>query len=117
VAQLKKLVPSILAPENLVVKKFAEKEVTGESLYWDMQSYLQLFASQDIPHPRSIFESTVIKFLQDMVSKYKEVISKGSATVITHTDFNILHLDSKKMVIDLYDAERKIGEDSSMYSI
>ncbi len=118
VEQLKKLVPGILAPENLAVKKIGGKEVTGESLYWDMQFYLQLFVSEQLPSPKSIYEATVTKFLQDMVSryvaKYKESISNGSEAVITHTDFNILHLDSKKEAIDSYDKERKIGKESSI---
>jgi seryl-tRNA synthetase len=46
--------------------------------------------------------------------QYKEALSKGSYAVTTHTDFSILHLDSKKKVIDSYDAERKIGKNSSM---
>jgi hypothetical protein len=118
IEQLKKLVPSILAPENLVVKKIAREEVTGDSLYWNMQFYLQLFVSELLPSPKSIYEATVDKFLQEMISRYnkeyKELISKGSAAVITHTDFNILHLDSKKKVIDSYDAERKMGKKSSI---
>ncbi len=117
VEQLKNLVPSILAPESLAVKKIAGKEVTGESLYWNMQFYLQLFVKESLPSPQTIFESTVTRFLQDMVSRYateyRELISNGFAAVITHTDFNILHLDSKKKVIDSYDAERKIGKKSS----
>jgi hypothetical protein len=116
VEQLKKLIPSMLAPENLSVKKITGDEVTGESLYWNMQFYLQLFVSQILPEPETIYESTVTKFLQEMVSKYvtvyRESISMGSENVTTHTDFNILHYDSKKMTIDSYDKERKIGKDA-----
>jgi atlastin len=100
VEHLKKLVPRILAPENLVIKKIAGKEVTGESLYWNMKFYLELFKSDLLPSPQSIYEATVTKSLQDMVSRYlseyRESISKGSEAVTTHTDFNIFHLDSKK---------------------
>jgi hypothetical protein len=115
VEQLKKLITSILAPENLIVKKIAGEEVTAESLYYNMQFYLELFKSKLLPNPQSIYEATVRKFLQDMVSRYvsqyKKAISKGSDTVTTHRDFNILHLDSKKMAIDSYNKERKIGKD------
>jgi hypothetical protein len=118
IEQLKKLVPSMLATENLTVKKIAGKEVTGESLYWYMQSYLKLFVSGIVPSPKSIYEATVTKFLEDMIlryaTEYKESISKGSDAVITHTDFNILHLDSKKKMVDSYDAERKIGKESNI---
>jgi chromosome segregation ATPase len=83
-----------------------------------MQFYLQLFVSDLLPSPKSIYDATVTKFLQDMVSKfvvvYRESMAKGSDAVVTHTDFNILHLDSKKKVIDSYDAEKKIGKDSSI---
>ncbi len=118
VDQLKVLVPSMLAPENLSVKKIAGEEMTGEKLYWHMQFYLKLFLSNKVPTAKSIYESTVAKFFQDLVSScaalYKDLMVNGAAAVQTHSDFGILHLNSKKKVIDRYNNEKKIGGNESI---
>jgi hypothetical protein len=113
VDQLKTLVPSMLAPENLAVKKIAGEEVTGESLFWHIKFYLNLFSSTKVLNAKSIYESTVSRFLQDLVTKsaqtYKELMMNGTLEIETHNDFDILHLNSKNQVIELYNNEKKMG--------
>ncbi len=118
VDQLKVLIPSMLAPENLSVKKIAGEEMTGQTLYWHMQFYLQLFQSSKFPTAKSIYDSTVAKFLQDLVSNsaamYKELMTNGTETVETHSDFDILALSSKNEAVDFYNNEKKIGDNKSI---
>jgi hypothetical protein len=118
VKQLKILVPSMLAPENLAVKKIAGEEVTGEKFYWHIKFYMNLFSSTKITNAKSIYESTVIRFLQDLVTKsaemYKELMMNGTSNVETHDDFDILHLNSKNQVIELYNNEKKMGGNHSI---
>ncbi len=118
VDQLKVLVPSILAPENLSVKKIAGEEMTEETLYWHMQFYLKLFQSSKFPTAKSIYDSTVAKFLQDLVSDsaalYKRLMTNGTETVQTHSDFDILHVSSKNEAVDFYNNEKKIGDNKSI---
>jgi hypothetical protein len=118
VDQLKVLVPSMLAPENLSVKKIAGEEMTGETLYSHMQFYLKLFQSNKYPKAKSIYESTVTKFLQDLVSSsasmYKELMVNGTDAVETHSDFGILHLNSKNEAMEFYNKEKKIGDNKTV---
>jgi hypothetical protein len=118
VNQLKVLVPSMLAPENLAVKKIGGYEMTGEKLYQHMQFYLKLFSSNKIPSALTVYESTVTKFLQDLVSStaalYRELMSNGTLAIETHSDFDILHLKSKEEAIDFYNNERKMGGNNSI---
>jgi hypothetical protein len=118
--QLKILVPSMLEPQHLAVKKIAGKEVTGEEFHSFMQSYLKLFSSSDFPSAGSVYESTVTKFLENLVSKcvvmYKELIMNGTSAVETYNDFNNLHLASEKKTIDFYNNEKKIGSNDSIIS-
>jgi hypothetical protein len=113
VDQLKVLIPSMLAPENLSVKKISGEEMTGEKLYWHMQFHLKLFQSSKTPPAKSIYDSTVTKFLQDLVSNsaalYKELMANGTPTVQTQSDFDILHFNSKEKAIDFYNDQKKIG--------
>jgi hypothetical protein len=108
----------MLAPENLSVKKIAGEEMTGEKLYWHMQFYLKIFQSNKFPTAKYIYESTVTRFLQDLVSNsaalYKEMMANGTSAVQTHDDFDILHLDSKYKAVDFYNNEKKIGGNDSI---
>jgi hypothetical protein len=118
VDQLRTLIPSMLAPENLAVKKIAGEEVTGESLFWNIKFYLKLFSSTKALNAKSIYESTVTRFLQDLVTKssemYKELMINGTLEVQTHDDFDILHLNSKNEVIEFYNSEKKMGADDDI---
>jgi hypothetical protein len=100
------------------VKKIAGEEMTGEKLYSHMQFYLKLFQSSKYPTAKSIYESTVAKFLQDLVSNnaalYKELMVNGTSTVETYSDLNILHLNSKNKAIGFYDKEKKIGDNNAI---
>jgi hypothetical protein len=118
VDQLKVLIPSMLAPENLSVKKIAGEEMTGAKLYWHMQFYLELFQSNKFPTAKSIYDSTVTKFLQDLVSNcadmYKRLMTNGTSAVQTHIDFDTLHVSSKNKATDFYNNEKKIGSNDTI---
>ncbi len=114
VNQLSILVPGILSPENLAVKKIGGVEVTGEKLYWEILFYIELLGSNKIPSAQSIYESTVSKFLQDLVNKcadiYRKSMSDGIDKVNSSQDLEILHLNSKKQAMENYENERKMGD-------
>lgn len=53
--QLKSLVPLLLAPENLTVKKIGGKPIKAGQLLPYLMSYFKFFTSTDIPEPKSLF--------------------------------------------------------------
>ncbi len=115
VNQLFVLVPGILSPENLALKKIGGVEATGESLYWEILFYIELLGSDKIPSAQSIYESTVSKFLQDLVSKcakiYESTINQEVNKINTSQELEILHLNSKKRAMDNYEKEKKMGDE------
>lgn len=52
--QVKVLVPMLLAPENLIIKKIHKQIVTAENLFEYIKSYLNIFASDEMPALKSI---------------------------------------------------------------
>lgn len=53
IRQVKKLVPSLLAPENLVVKKINGRNVRGRDLVTYMQMYVNIFNGNTLPDPQT----------------------------------------------------------------
>lgn len=53
IAQVKKLVPSLLAPENLVVKRINGRKVRGRDLVTYMQTYVNIFNGNTLPDPQT----------------------------------------------------------------
>ncbi len=56
--QLLSLVPSLLSPENLVVKRINGERVTCGELCEYFKTYTQIFGDGNLPEPTSIFEAT-----------------------------------------------------------
>ncbi|KDR14875.1 atlastin-like [Zootermopsis nevadensis] len=56
--QLQKLVPMMLAPENLVVKEIGGQRVTAKELLQYFKSYLEIYKGDELPEPKSILVAT-----------------------------------------------------------
>ncbi|KAL1421940.1 hypothetical protein MTO96_003932 [Rhipicephalus appendiculatus] len=52
--KLQELVPSVLAPENLLVKQVNGKNLLGEHLMTFFRTYVEVFKGSDLPEPGSI---------------------------------------------------------------
>lgn len=54
IAYLKKLVPSLCAPENLIVKKISGQKVRAHDLVVFLQTYVNIFNGGDLPEPKTV---------------------------------------------------------------
>lgn len=52
------LVPHLLAPVNLVVKRINGQEVTCRELFTYFKAYIKIYESDTLPEPRSMLEAT-----------------------------------------------------------
>ncbi|VDQ11167.1 unnamed protein product [Trichobilharzia regenti] len=52
------LVPHLLAPVNLVVKKINGQEVTCRELFTYFKAYIKIYEGDTLPEPRSMLEAT-----------------------------------------------------------
>lgn len=55
VTYLKELVPSIFAPENLIVKKITGQTIRVRNLMTYLETYVNLFNGGDLPEPKTVF--------------------------------------------------------------
>lgn len=48
------LVPMLLAPENLVLKRITGQRVKARDLVQYFKSYIQIYSGDDLPEPKSM---------------------------------------------------------------
>ncbi|CAO1423679.1 unnamed protein product, partial [Diamesa hyperborea] len=113
--ELKLVIPSLLAPENLVVKKINGVEMNSNLLNEFIQSSFALFRSNQLPEAQSIFESTVDKYMMTIVAKCVEVYNSNAlnskSTIIDEASVGTVHEFSKSKAMLAYAEEKKMGND------
>lgn len=67
--ELKAFIPLLLKPENLVIKKINNIEVTSALLCDYLHQYLTIFQSTKNPQVKSIYEATIETFLAKLVDE------------------------------------------------
>ena len=106
------LIPNILAPENLVVKKINSKDLNCFEMKEYIESYFTLFQSDTLPQAQSIYESTIDKQMNILIGKcmefYKFNIYKYQ-DLLTEKNLHIFHEMSKTSTILRYKEEKKMG--------
>ncbi|XP_064455245.1 atlastin-3-like [Ornithodoros turicata] len=68
IVQLNDLVPRLLAPDNLVVKKINGTEVTCEALLKYIKAYTNTFVMDKLPEPRSILQAAAEVYYSEAVA-------------------------------------------------
>ncbi|XP_055307426.1 atlastin-like [Sitodiplosis mosellana] len=113
---LQELVPNILAPENLIIKKINGRKVRAKDFIQYLKSYMAVFNGKDMPEPKSIFEATadsynMIAFL-DAKSNYVQLMTKslkGTSSYFTNDELRKLHLQQKSLCIVQFNSKPKLG--------
>lgn len=67
IENVKVLVPSIFAPENLIVKRINGHEVRVEDFVANIKRFVNLFNSNELPEPQSILKVSYNKFIRTIV--------------------------------------------------
>lgn len=106
------IVEKLLGPENLVLKKINGKDLKGFELKEFIESYFKLFQSDTLPQAQSIYESTIDKQMNILISKcldsYKENIVKNQ-DLLTEDTIHIFHEMSKSKTLIMFKDEKKMG--------
>eukprot|EP00800_Vazella_pourtalesii_P018578 TRINITY_DN6039_c0_g3_i2.p1 TRINITY_DN6039_c0_g3~~TRINITY_DN6039_c0_g3_i2.p1 ORF type:complete len:390 (-),score=85.81 TRINITY_DN6039_c0_g3_i2:1921-3090(-) len=82
VVHLKELMPTILDPVNLVVKRINEAPITGKKLSHYVESYVKIFQAGELPEPKSMLEATAeanhLAAKDDSLDSYKRTMDDVS---------------------------------------
>ena len=112
-SELKLVIPSLLAPENLVVKRINGVEMNSNLLNEFIQTSFALFQSNQLPEAKSIFESTVDKYMMSIVAKCVEVYNSNAlnskSTITDENSIGTVHEFAKSKAMLTYSEEKKMG--------
>lgn len=106
------IIPTLLKPTNLVIKKINNTHLTCSELKKHVEGFLSIFASEEIPAVQSIYELMVDKqmkiLIEQCVAKYKETIV-GNQDIVSENTISIFHEMGQRNATDLFRNTRKMG--------
>jgi chromosome segregation ATPase len=121
VDMMKELFPIILSPANLTVKTINGVAVKAFEASVYLKDYVDLFSAENMPEAKNIYETTLDKQFQILISKcveiYLESISQYQEQIRNKTEVEQLHTISKSIALRYFDEEKKFGSsnDSQVY--
>ncbi|XP_053316603.1 atlastin-2 isoform X2 [Spea bombifrons] len=114
--ELQKLVPLLLAPENLVEKEISGSKVNCRSLLEYFKAYIKIYQGEELPHPKSMLQATAeannlaaVAGAKDLYSKSMEQLCGGDKPYIAPSDLEKKHLDVKEGCIKQFRSVKKMG--------
>lgn len=116
--QLGVLVPLMLSPGKLVVKKINGKQVNGRELVEYFKAYVKIFQSDVLPEPKSMLHATAeannlaaVAQSKDYYTSTMELICGGDRPYMSTKRLEDEHLRVKDKTLLLFRNARKMGGD------
>ena len=114
--QLETLVPLLVSPEKLVVKKISGSEVTGRQLMEYFKVYINVFKGETMPEPKSMLEATAeannraaVALARDFYQSRMEALVGGSNPYVDSKELEKKHIELLNLSIELFQKPIKIG--------
>ena len=104
---MKSMIPSFLAPHNLMIKKFNGRELRGHELFKSITSFATSFSkSKHLPIPKIVYEGTIetniYLLVEKVVVNYENNLIKQGPSAKSDEDFYNLYLTSKKEALKIF---------------
>ncbi|KAM9477899.1 atlastin-2 isoform 2-T2 [Clarias gariepinus] len=114
--ELLKLVPLLLAPENLVEKEINGAKVTCRDLLEYFKAYIKIYQGEELPHPKSMLQATAeannltaVAGAKDTYSRTMEQICGGDKPYMAPVDLQRYHDELKETSVQKFRAVKKMG--------
>ncbi|XP_069673514.1 atlastin isoform X2 [Periplaneta americana] len=117
--QLQKLVPMVLAPENLVVKEIGGQKVKAKELLQYFKSYLEIYKGDELPEPKSMLVATAeannlaaVAAARDTYTIMMEGVCGGAKPYLSTAHLEAEHQRIKEKALHQFVTKRKMGGES-----
>ncbi|KAM4591403.1 atlastin-2 isoform 1-T1 [Odontesthes bonariensis] len=114
--ELAKLVPLLLAPEQLVEKEIGGNKVTCRDLLEYFKAYIKIYQGEELPHPKSMLQATAeannltaVAGAKDMYSKSMEQVCGGDKPYIAPADLERCHGEFREHSVRYFCSVKKMG--------
>uniref|UniRef100_A0A674NXF8 Atlastin GTPase 2 n=1 Tax=Takifugu rubripes TaxID=31033 RepID=A0A674NXF8_TAKRU len=113
---LAKLVPLLLAPEQLVEKEIGGNKVTCRDLVEYFKAYIKIYQGEELPHPKSMLQATAeannltaVAGAKDLYSKNMEKVCGGDKPYIAPADLERCHAEFREHSVHFFRSVKKMG--------
>ncbi|XP_064623844.1 atlastin-2-like isoform X2 [Lineus longissimus] len=113
---LKKLVPRLLSPQNVVVKEINGSKVTGKGLLEYFRAYIKIYQGDELPEPKSMLQATAeannlaaVANAKDLYNKEMEKVCGGDRPYMGPELLQREHSRCKNAAVNLFNTTRKMG--------
>lgn len=117
--QLQKLVPMILAPENLVIKEIGGQKVKAKELLQYFKSYLEIYRGDELPEPKSMLVATAeannlaaVAAARETYMMLMEGVCGGAKPYLSTAHLEAEHQRIKDKALNQFINKRKMGGES-----
>ena len=113
---LRQFVPNLLAPSRIIPKEIGGRPITGRQLLEYFKVYINVFAGDTMPEPKTMLEATAeannlnaVAVVKDMYTNEMEAICGGNQPYINPTTLEQRHADLLVKCMDEFDTIPKMG--------
>ncbi|KAH7940160.1 hypothetical protein HPB52_022075 [Rhipicephalus sanguineus] len=114
--QLLELVPSLLAPDNLLVKEINGEKISCQELMSYFKVYVNIFKGDELPEPKSMLEATAeannlaaVATAKDKYTSGMEQLCGGDQPYLSPQMLESHHLRLRETARELFSSTRKMG--------
>lgn len=114
--QLQLLIPSLMAPENLVVKKINGMPVTCRGLVEYFKAYIKIYQGDELPEPKSMLLATAeannlaaLASAKDLYLQKMEKVCGGDTPYLAPQELERRHEKYKSASLGMFHTTRKMG--------
>ncbi|KAI4468389.1 guanylate binding protein [Holotrichia oblita] len=112
------LVPMLLAPENLVLKRINGQKVKARDLVQYFKSYIQIYSGNELPEPKSMLVATAeannlsaVADAKEMYVKLMDDVCGGTRPYLNTNTMESEHKRVKDKALHQFQSKRKMGGD------
>ncbi|XP_019880053.2 atlastin isoform X1 [Aethina tumida] len=113
---LKVLVPMILAPENLVLKRINGDKVKAKDFVQYCKSYMEIYKGNELPEPKSMLVATAeannlsaVADSKDMYTQLMEDVCGGTKPYLSEDLLEQEHKKFKDKALNQFENKKKMG--------
>ncbi|XP_076026804.1 atlastin-2 isoform X1 [Genypterus blacodes] len=110
------LVPTLLAPQNLVVKEIGGVRVTCRDLVQYFKAYMKIYQGEELPHPKSMLQATAeannlaaVAGAKDAYNKSMEQVCGGDKPYMSPSELERRHAELLQASVRHFRSIKKMG--------